>query len=243
VFALRGLFVYAPRMAKTTVLIIEDEKNIRELIKYNLQDDGYLVSEETSGDSGLRRIQQDLPDLVLLDLMLPGMDGLSVCKAVKQNPKTASVPVIMLTAKGEEIDKVLGLEIGADDYITKPFSPRELVARVKAVLRRGREIPADVKLTVGTLELDDARHIVSIKGKAVDLTSKEYDLLKALLEARGRVLSRDYLLERVWGYDKSVNIETRTVDMHVGQLRKKIKNEAERLVTIKNVGYRFDPDL
>lgn len=229
-------------MAKTTVLIIEDEKNIRELIKYNLQDDGYLVSEEMSGDSGLRRIQQDLPDLVLLDLMLPGMDGLSVCKAVKQNPKTASVPVIMLTAKGEEIDKVLGLEIGADDYITKPFSPRELLARVKAVLRRGREAPADVKLTAGTLELDDARHIVSLKGKAVELTSKEYDLLKALLEAHGRVLSRETLLERVWGYDKSVNIETRTVDMHVGQLRKKIKSEAERLVTIKNVGYRFDAE-
>jgi len=229
-------------MAKTTVLVIEDEKNIRELIKYNLQDDGYLVSEEMSGDSGLRRIQQDFPDLVLLDLMLPGMDGLSVCKAVKQNPKTSSIPVIMLTAKSEEIDKVLGLEIGADDYITKPFSPRELLARVKAVLRRGRELPADVKLTSGTLELDDARHIVSLKGRPVELTSKEYDLLKALLEARGRVLSREYLLERVWGYDKSVNIETRTVDMHVGQLRKKIKSEAERLVTIKNVGYRFDAE-
>lgn len=230
-------------MAKTTILIIEDEKNIRELIKYNLQDDGYLVSEEVSGDSGLRRIQQDFPDLVLLDLMLPGMDGLSVCKAVKQNQKTASIPVIMLTAKGEEIDKVLGLEIGADDYITKPFSPRELLARIKAVLRRGREAPADVKLQAGTLELDDARHIVSLKGKPIELTSKEYDLLKALLEAQGRVLSREYLLERVWGYDKSVNIETRTVDMHVGQLRKKIKNEAERIITVKNVGYRFDAEF
>ncbi len=229
-------------MAKTTILVIEDEKNIRELIKYNLQDDGYLVAEETSGDAGLRRIQKDPPDLVLLDLMLPGMDGISVCKALKQNPKTSAIPVIMVTAKSEEIDKVLGLEIGADDYITKPFSPRELLARIKAVLRRGREHLPEAKLSSGDLEVDDARHIVTLKGKAVELTSKEYDLLKALLEARGRVLSREHLLERVWGYDQSLHIETRTVDMHVGQLRKKLKNEAERLVTIKNVGYRFDPE-
>lgn len=229
-------------MAKTTVLVIEDEKNIRELIKYNLQGEGYHVLEETLGDAGLRRIQQDRPDLVLLDLMLPGIDGVSVCKSVKQNPKTNMIPVIMVTAKSEEIDKVLGLEIGADDYITKPFSPRELLARVKAVLRRGRDTLSQTKLTAGTLEVDDARHVVTLKGKIVELTSKEYDLLKALLEAGGRVLSREHLLESVWGYDKSVNIETRTVDMHVGQLRKKIKNEAERLVTIKNIGYRFDLD-
>ena len=228
-------------MPKETILVIEDEKNIRELLKYNLQDEGFAVAEESSGDGGLRRAQKDRPDLILLDLMLPGMDGLSVCRTLKQNEKTSAIPVIMLTAKSEEIDKVLGLEIGADDYITKPFSPRELLARVKAVLRRGKEIQTDEKLRSGGLELDDARHIVTVKGKPVELTSKEYDLLKALMTARGRVLSREYLLERVWGYDQSLNIETRTVDMHVGQLRKKLKNEADRLVTIKNVGYRFDP--
>ncbi len=229
-------------MSKGTILLIEDEKNIRELVKYNLQDEGFLVVEEATGDGGLRRAQKECPDLILLDLMLPGMDGLSICRALKQNDKTSGIPVIMLTAKSEEIDKVLGLEIGADDYITKPFSPRELLARVKAVLRRGKEVLPEEKLRSGGLELDDVRHVVTLKGKPVELTSKEYDLLKTLMAAHGRVLSREHLLEHVWGYDQSLNIETRTVDMHIGQLRKKIKNEAARLVTIKNVGYRFDPE-
>ncbi len=229
-------------MGKESVLVIEDEKNIAELMRYNLAEQGYVVSVETAGDAGLERAKKSRPDLILLDLMLPGMDGLSVCKALKQNEKTASIPVIMVTAKSEEIDKIVGLEIGADDYMTKPFSPRELAARVKAVLRRGKGMPTDFKMKLGALELDDSRHEVLLKGKPVVLTSKEYDLLKALLEARGRVLSRDVLLEKVWGYDQSLEIETRTVDMHVGQLRKKIKQEADRLVTVKNVGYRLEPD-
>lgn len=227
-------------MAKETVLVIEDEKNILELVKYNLEEAGYRVLSANRGDSGLESARKEKPSLIILDLMLPGVDGIEVCKILKQNYKTASVPIIMLTAKSQEADKVVGLELGADDYMTKPFSPRELVARVKAVLRRTHEKPKDELLKVGALELDQAKHQVSLKGKPIELTSKEYDLLKALLEARGRVLSRELLLSQVWGYDESLNIETRTVDMHVGQLRKKLKTEAARIVTVKNVGYRLD---
>lgn len=229
-------------MAKETILVIEDEKNIVELVKYNLEREGFRVLAATKGDSGLDQARKSQPALIILDLMLPEIDGLEICKILKQNYKTAFIPIIMLTAKGQEADKIVGLELGADDYMTKPFSPRELVARVKAVLRRLCEKPKEKTFKVGGLELDDGKHLVTIKGKPVELTSKEYDLLKALLEAGGRVLTREFLLDRVWGYDESLNIETRTVDMHVGQLRKKLKSEATRIVTIKNVGYRFDGD-
>ena len=229
-------------MAKETILVIEDEKNILELVKYNLEEAGYRVTIANRGDSGLELARKEKPSLIILDLMLPGIDGIEVCKILKQNYKTTPIPIIMLTAKGQEADKIVGLELGADDYMTKPFSPRELIARVKAVLRRTHEKPKEELLKIGALELDQAKHLATIKGKPIELTSKEYDLLKALLEARGRVLSRELLLDQVWGYDESLNIETRTVDMHVGQLRKKLKTEAHRIVTVKNVGYRFDHD-
>lgn len=225
---------------KETILVVEDEKNILELVKYNLEQEGYRVLTAGRGDSGLEMALKQKPDLVILDLMLPEMDGIEVCKTLRQNEKTFFIPIIMLTAKSQEADRVLGLELGADDYVSKPFSPRELIARVKAVLRRSREKPKKEAVKAGGLEVDFAKHLVTLKGKIIDLTSKEYDLLKTLLEANGRVLSREFLLDKVWGYDKSLNIETRTVDMHVGQLRKKIKLEAERLVTVKNAGYRFD---
>lgn len=229
-------------MAKETILLIEDEKNIAELVKYNLEQEGFRVLAATKGDTGLDQARKSQPALIVLDLMLPEIDGLEICKILKQNYKTASIPIIMLTAKSQEADKIVGLELGADDYMTKPFSPRELVARVKAVLRRLHEKPKEKTFKTGSLELDDGKHLVTLKGKPVELTSKEYDLLKALLEAEGRVLTREFLLDRVWGYDESLNIETRTVDMHVGQLRKKLRSEAPRIVTIKNVGYRFDGD-
>jgi two-component system alkaline phosphatase synthesis response regulator PhoP len=227
-------------MAKETVLVIEDEKNIAELVKYNLEQEGFAVQHANRGDSGLDQARKSKPDLIILDLMLPGLDGIEICKILKQNEKTEAIPIIMLTAKTQESDRVVGLELGADDYVSKPFSPRELVARVKAVLRRGREKPSDKPLKAGILELDQFKHIVSLKAKPVELTSKEYDLLKILMESHGRVLSRDLLLEKVWGYDGSLNIETRTIDMHIGQLRKKLKQEGERIITVKNVGYRFD---
>jgi len=227
-------------MKKETILVVEDESNILELVKYNLEEADYRVITASRGDTGLEQARKNKLDLIVLDLMLPGMNGIEITKTLKQNEKTSHIPIIILTAKAQEADKIVGLELGADDYMTKPFSPRELVARVKAVLRRHKDSPKLKVLKCGTLEMDTEKHIVSIKSKEVEMTSKEYDLLKALLEAGGRVLTREFLLEHVWGYDQSVNIETRTIDMHIGQLRKKLKNESERLVTVKNVGYRFD---
>ena len=227
-------------MPKDAILLIEDEKNIVELVKYNLEREGFRVLTAARGDSGLEQACRQHPALILLDLMLPEIDGIEICKILKQNDGTASIPIIMLTAKIQEADKVLGLELGADDYMTKPFSPRELIARVKAVLRRASDKPKPKMLKAGDVEVDADKHIVKLKSKSVELTSKEYDLLKTLMEAKGRVLSREILLDQVWGYDQSVNIETRTVDMHIGQLRKKLKSEANRIVTVKNAGYRFD---
>ncbi|MBI4710892.1 MAG: winged helix-turn-helix domain-containing protein, partial [Candidatus Omnitrophica bacterium] len=159
---------------------------------------------------------------------------------LKKNEKTQLIPIIMLTAKGTESDKVVGLELGADDYITKPFSPRELVARIKAVLRRSQEKPSEEILRSGTIEPDVTKHELRLKGKPAEITAKEFELLRVLMSSKGRVLTREALLSKVWGYENSVNIETRTVDMHVGQLRKKIGKEAERIVTVKSIGYRFD---
>ena len=227
-------------MPNETILLIEDEKNILELVKYNLEREGFRVLTATKGNTGLETALREKPALVILDLMLPEMNGLEICKTLKQNEKTRRTPIIMLTAKGTESDKVVGLELGADDYITKPFSPRELVARIKAVLRRSQEKPAEEILRSGTIELDVTKHELRLKGKPVEITAKEFELLRVLMNSKDRVLTREVLLSKVWGYENSVNIETRTVDMHIGQLRKKIGKEAERIVTVKSVGYRFD---
>lgn len=227
-------------MASETILLIEDEKNIVELVRYNLEQEGFRVLTASKGNAGLETALKERPALVLLDLMLPEMNGLEICKTLRQNEKTRNLPIIMLTAKGTESDKVVGLELGADDYVTKPFSPRELVARIKAVLRRSGEKPAEAVSCSGTIELDRAKHELRLKGKPVEITAKEFELLDLLMRSKGRVLTREVLLSKVWGYENSVNIETRTVDMHIGQLRKKIGKEAERIVTVKSVGYRFD---
>ncbi|MBI3316739.1 MAG: response regulator transcription factor [Candidatus Omnitrophica bacterium] len=227
---------------KASILLIEDEKNIIELVRYNLEQEGYKVFVSTRGNTGAEEAIRRKPSLIILDLMLPEMNGLDVCKTLKANDMTAAIPVVMLTAKSEEADKIVGLELGADDYITKPFSPRELLARVKAVLRRSQEKPKEKTLKAGDLEVDTGKHIVTVKGKTCELTSKEFDLLQILMEARGRVLTREVLLDKIWGYEPSLNIETRTVDMHIGQLRKKIRSESPRIVTVKNVGYRFDDE-
>lgn len=227
-------------MSKESVLIVEDEKNILELLVYSFEKEGFRVHTAGQGDEGLEKARRHHPSLVILDLMLPNMDGLEICKALRANPSTASIPIIILTARSEEVDKIVGLELGADDYMTKPFSPRELMARVKAVLRRGQAAPPQAVLKAGTLEIQTEKHVVLLKGKPLELTSKEFGLLKVLMESDGRVLSREVLLEKVWGLDRAMNIETRTVDMHVGQLRKKLKNESERILTVKNAGYRFE---
>ncbi|PIQ84774.1 MAG: DNA-binding response regulator [Candidatus Omnitrophica bacterium CG11_big_fil_rev_8_21_14_0_20_63_9] len=229
-------------MAQPKVLIVDDEKNIVEAIRYNLEQAGFRTITAHDGRRALELAQRELPDLITLDVMLPEQDGWEVCRLLRQDRRTQHIPVIMLTVKGEEADKVVGLELGADDYMTKPFSPKELVSRVKAILRRSKPSVPSEAVRIGGLDIDFARHLVRIKDKPVELTAKEFELLKALVEANGRVLSRDLLLDRVWGLEQSLEIQTRTVDVHVGQLRKKLKSEAKRLVTVKNAGYRFDID-
>ena len=226
-------------MAKATVLVVDDEKNIVEAVRYNLDKEGFGTLVASTGTRALELARREVPDLILLDWMLPEVNGLEVCRLLKQDSKTRHIPVLMLTVKSDETDKVLGLEMGADDYVTKPFSPRELVARVRALLRRTAQAePAEV-FKLDDLRVDWGTHVVSVKGRAVELTSKEFELLRALLAAKGRVLSREALLEKAWGYDRAVDIETRTVDLHISQLRKKLHAVADRILTIKNAGYRF----
>jgi two-component system alkaline phosphatase synthesis response regulator PhoP len=226
---------------KEKILIVEDEKDIVKMLEYNLKKEGFRTLSCNDGEEALSLAKSEQPGLVLLDLMLPGIDGLEVCKTLKQEEKTAHIPIIMLTAKAQEADKVVGLELGADDYVTKPFSLRELLARIKAVLRRVKEKIPEV-LQIGELGIDFAKIQVEVKGKPVDLTAKEFELLKTLLKAKGRVLSRDYLLDTVWGFDRAMEIETRTVDVHIRTLRKKLKTAAKRILTVKNYGYRFQID-
>jgi DNA-binding response OmpR family regulator len=222
----------------TKVTIIEDDPDIAGLVEHYLAAEGFKVNHARDGIDGLKRVKAAPPDLVVLDLMLPGLDGLDVCKALRAAPATASLPILMLTAKGEESDKVIGLELGADDYLTKPFSPKELVARVKSLLRRkARQEPAVPVYTYKELKLDQERHEVTFKGKDVQLTAKEFALLQQLLENPGRVLTRQTLLDRVWGYQSDVT--TRTVDVHIRRLREKIPMLSDMIVTVKSLGYKL----
>ncbi len=225
------------------ILIVDDEKDIVKMLDYNLKKEGFRTYISYDGEDGVDLAVRELPAVIILDLMLPGMDGLEVCRTLKQEKKTAHIPIIMLTAKTQEADKVVGLELGADDYVTKPFSVRELIARVKAILRRlGDKEKVPETLAIGDLAVDLSRIQVTVKHKTVTLTAKEYELLKTLIQAKGRVLSRDYLLDTIWGFDHAVEIQTRTVDVHIRTLRKKLKGEAKRIITVKNYGYRFDTD-
>lgn len=230
------------------ILVIEDESNIQELIKYNLEKNGYKVILADNGTAGLNEALANVPDLILLDLMLPGLDGLEVCKRLRADKRTRKVPIFMLTARGEELDKVLGLELGADDYITKPFSIKELIARIRAALRRieedrDEELPAvegNKLIRVKDIEIDSEKYEVKKNGEKLSLTLKEFELLKILVENRGKVLTRDFLLDKIWGYDYAG--ETRTVDVHIRHVRQKLKDEegSNPLVeTIRGVGYRF----
>ena len=229
-------------MAKAKILIVDDEKSIVEAVKYNLEREGFRTAVAYDGTKALELARREPPDLILLDWMLPGVDGLEICRLLKQGDSTKHVPVIMVTVKSEETDKVLGLEIGADDYITKPFSPRELVARIKAMLRRTQEPPTPEFFQFEALRVDWGKHVVTLNGKPVELTPKEFELLRALVDAKGRVLTREILLDKVWGYERSLEIETRTVDLHISQLRKKLKRLGERIVTVKTTGYRLALD-
>ncbi len=222
------------------VLVIEDEADIQQLIGYHFKQAGYRVEICANGAEGLKKARESKPDLLILDLMLPGIDGLEVCRALKGDPKTRNIPIIMLTAKNEEVDKVVGFELGADDYLGKPFSPRELLLRVKAVLRRSQSTKpeADEKILLfGQLSIDLPRHKVFAGKEELELTSIEFKLLQYLLETKGRVQSRDTLLDKVWGYDAFVT--TRTVDTHVKRLREKMGELGDYVETVRGVGYRF----
>ena len=220
------------------ILIIEDEKDIINLLTHYLEKDGYQVLSVLDGVTGLQTARAEKPDLVILDLMLPHMDGLEVCKKLRTIPDTAAVPVIMLTAKSEDSDKIVGLELGADDYVTKPFSPKELTARIKALLRRSQRQEEDrPSFQYGPLQVDVARHTVKADKKEVRLTAKEFGLLVHLLKNKGRVLTRDTLLDHVWGYDSDVT--TRTVDVHIRRLREKIPFLSGAIVTVLSHGYKL----
>jgi two-component system alkaline phosphatase synthesis response regulator PhoP len=224
------------------VLVVEDEPDIRALIVHHLTRDGFRCRTAGSGPEALQSIRSVPPDLVVLDLMLPGLDGLEVCRRLRGDPASSAIPVIMLTAKADEVDRVVGLEIGADDYLAKPFSPKELVARVRAVLRRAQRVPGGASLAVGGIGLDVARHEARVGGTVLALTPKEFDLLLALMQAAGRVLSREHLLNRVWGYARADEIESRTIDVHVRRLRAKLGDEGRRITTVKGVGYRLETE-
>ena len=222
----------------SSILVVEDDPDIAQLLEHYLQRAGHSVQRVSSGTAVMPALRRQPADLVILDLMLPGMDGLLVCQAMRAEPATAAIPVIMLTARGEESDRVAGLELGADDYVTKPFSPREVTARVTALLRRsGRVSQPSTVVRYGPIEIDAARHHIAVNGQDIKLTAKEFLLLQYLVQHRGRVLSRDLLLTDVWGYQYTGG--TRTVDVHIRRLREKMPILADAIETIKQFGYRL----
>ena len=223
------------------VLIIEDEKDLAELLAFNLEKEGFAATCIHDGKLGLERAGTDIPDLILLDLMLPGLLGTEVCKALRKDQRTAQIPIIMITAKGDEIDRVVGFEVGADDYIVKPFSMREVALRVKAVMRRFEhdvQQSAAHLLTVGDIAIDKQRHTVASAGNEIELTSTEFKLLLYLTEKKGCVQSREQLLQRVWGYNNTA--DTRTVDTHVTRLRGKLGEPGDIINTVRGFGYKIE---
>jgi DNA-binding response OmpR family regulator len=233
------LSAWYPRMVKPKILVVDDEPEAVELVEFNLKQAGFDVVTAADGAEALKQARAALPSLVVLDLMLPEVDGLEVCKMLRRDPATAAIPILMLTAKAAEVDRILGLELGADDYVTKPFSPRELVLRIRNVLQRGRPAEAgQAVLKFGELVIDAPRHLVSWRGRQIDLTATEFKLLALLAQRRGRVQSREQLLRDVWEYNSL--IDTRTVDTHMRRLRDKLGSASKYLDTVRGVGYRFN---
>ena len=221
------------------IFCVEDDSNIRELVVYTLETTGFKARGFEDGKEFLEALALETPELVLMDIMLPGEDGIELLKRLKASPKTRDIPVIMVTAKGAEYDKVKGLDLGADDYVTKPFGMMELISRIKAVLRRSQKSSNDLQdiINVGDIEIDTKKHEVTASGEIVNLTLKEYELLKRLMKNSNIVMTRDLLLEEIWGYD--FDGETRTVDVHVRTLRQKLGKSGERIETVRGVGYRM----
>lgn len=223
---------------KERILIVEDDKHISKLIKFNLEKANYDCFTASTGEKALAALDSQPVDLIILDIMLPGMDGYETCRTIRGKDKLKDLPVIMLTAKGEEVDRIVGLELGADDYIVKPFSPRELALRVKAILKRGKigDVKKDV-LSAGDIIVDVPKHKVVVKGKTIDLTQMEFKLLVTFIGRRGRVQTRDRLLSDVW--DMGAGVDTRTIDTHVKRLREKLGKSGGLIETIRGLGYRF----
>ena len=221
------------------VLVVEDEPDTAELIELHLKNDGYRVTVAGDGDQALKKVHKHIPDLIILDLMIPEITGVEVCKFIRKDPATESIPIIMCTAKTGEMDKILGLELGADDYVTKPFSPRELLLRVKNLIKRSdsSNVKADERLVIGEIVIDKNTHEVKVDGQTIDLTATEYKLLILFTEKIGRVLSREVLLRDIWGYKN--DIETRTVDMHIQRLRNKLLSSKNSIFTLRGFGYKF----
>jgi len=230
--------VAAPARGK--ILVVEDEKDLVKLIRYNLEKENFRVLAANDAETGLIVARKQRPDLIILDIMLPKMDGLDFLRALR---KESQVPVVLLTAKRSELDRILGLKLGADDYVVKPFSVGELNARIEALLRRAsapsKDGEGEKPLAFGGLELDFERHRVTVRGKLINLAPKEFAILRLLIEADGKVLSRDQLLERIWGHEQDMEIDTRTVDQHIARLRRKLGPEGSKIVTVTNFGYQF----
>lgn len=225
-----------------SILIIEDDPDIAQLISYQLRNAKYITEVANDGEKGLKAVERSLPALIILDLMLPGKDGIEVCRILKSNPKTKRIPILMVTARGEEADRIVGFEMGADDYMPKPFSPRELVLRVQAIFKRIKSGAEPTKteqapITLGELTVDPIRHEVTFDGDIIPLTLLEFRLLYYLMERKGVVANRDALLDQVWGYDPALT--TRTVDTHVKRLRQKLGKAGESLETVRGIGYRW----
>jgi len=226
---------------KERILIVEDDRNISKLLKYNLENSGYECIAAFNAEKALQVIDESPVDLLILDIMLPGMDGLDLCRAIKGTESSKTLPIIIVTARGEEVDKIVGLELGADDYIVKPFSPRELLLRIRAVLKRSeKEKPKNSVLTAGDICIDTDRHKVTVKGKSFELTHMEFKLLFLLIERRGRVQSRDQLLRDVW--EMEAGVDTRTVDTHIKRLREKLGRYGDLIETVRGFGYRLNDD-
>jgi DNA-binding response OmpR family regulator len=227
-------------MPESSILIVEDDRNLAGLLKYNLEKAGYNCRHAASGEEALHELGGHAFSMVLLDIMLPGIDGFDVCRKIRQNVLWGDLPIVMLTAKGEEIDKVLGFELGIDDYVVKPFSPRELNLRIRAILKRDRRHRNEVQevLKSGGIEIDIGRHMATLDGQSLSLTLMEFKLLTLLMKRKGQAQSREVLLSDVWDVDKEIN--TRTIDTHVTRLREKLGDAGRQIVTVRGLGYRFD---
>jgi len=227
-------------MSDTSILIVEDDRNLAGLLKYNLEKAGYSCLHAATGEEALEQLRQHAVNMVLLDIMLPGIDGFEVCRRIRQDVQWSDLPIVMLTAKGEEIDKVFGFELGIDDYVVKPFSPRELNLRIRAILKRDRRNRSNVQevLRADGIEIDIGKHIAKLDGQPLALTLMEFKLLALLLKRRGQAQTREVLLSDVWDVDKSIN--TRTIDTHVTRLREKLGDAGKLIKTVRGLGYKFD---